>query len=534
MSFPPYATRATDFTRDANNGLASPDPSGVDTELNALQHILNLINVRIRGITNVDGTLKNLATATAQALAGTQDVTATVDNQTVFVTTIPWVASFTTDNVFVFKSGLKTAVSAVADNGSGFLQVTIAAQPNGTTITIAAFESGAGILTRLQTPGTAGEGANLVSIEDIGGLIAAVTVEGALQEIVGTLNTLITNVGNTADLIRRTGTVDFIADQSMGGFKITDLADGTDPTDAVTVQQLDAYTAALNALQSYFLRLDGSTTMAGALNMGANKVVGVTDGTDPQDAVTVTQLGTKLSLDGSTPMTAALPMGGFRITGLGTPTAEDDACTLAAARTVAASFSTRSQYAAAGTYPFVVPAGVIKLRTRAWGGGAGGGAANAATRYGGGGGAYAEATLTVTPGETLTVIVGAGGAAGISGGNTIIQRGATVLIQANGGVHGNSTGLGGSYTFDGSVVGFGINGGDGRVYWANIVATEPTGQPGGHGGAAPMGGQGGQAPTIAAGTTNGNLTAGGAPGGGGGGYPLSAAAGAAGRVELEY
>jgi len=53
--------------------------------------------------------------------------------------------------------------------------------------------------------------------------------------------------------------------------------------------------------------------------------------------------------------------------------------------------------------------GLITAEASSGGGGAGTGAA---ASYGGGGGEYLTAGITVTPGETLTVVVGAGGAGG--------------------------------------------------------------------------------------------------------------------------
>ena len=54
---------------------------------------------------------------------------------------------------------------------------------------------------------------------------------------------------------------------------------------------------------------------------------------------------------------------------------------------------------------FVVPAGVTSLSVKIWGAGGGGGREG----YRGGAGGYTEGNLTVTPGETLTIIVGQGG-----------------------------------------------------------------------------------------------------------------------------
>jgi len=242
-----------------------------------------------RGYTNSDGSLRNFSTATAQALAGTQDITATA-SQTAFTTTIAWVAAFTSLNVFVYIAGVKLATSAVTvANSAGFLQVTIAAQAVNTIVTIAAFESGAGLLSRLQTISVS-DGASLVAVNDAGGLYVAVTVEAALAEVMTSLNTLTTNVGTTGDLIRRTGTVAFTANQSHGGFRITNVADGVGTQDAVTMAQFAAYTTVWNALATYFLRLDGTTPMGANLPMGNNKITGMAVGTVSTDAVNKSQL----------------------------------------------------------------------------------------------------------------------------------------------------------------------------------------------------------------------------------------------------
>ena len=124
--------------------------------------------------------------------------------------------------------------------------------------------------------------------------------------------------------------------------------------------------------------------------------------------------------------------------------------------------------------PFQVPAGVTTLRVEAWGAGGGGGGSNnfqtllrldTAAGGGGGGGAYTVQEIAVTPGEILTVEVGAGGAGGDShqscfpcaftgqncgtktdgaaGGNTRILRGAVVLLEVaggQGGAHGTDNG----------------------------------------------------------------------------------------------
>ncbi|MCE7974624.1 MAG: hypothetical protein DYG92_09950 [Leptolyngbya sp. PLA1] len=106
-----------------------------------------------------------------------------------------------------------------------------------------------------------------------------------------------------------------------------------------------------------------------------------------------------------------------------------------------------------GSYPFVVPAGVHSLTVDVLGAGGGGGGASSGTvasgcptsgsfAGGGGGGGCADVvrcSLPVSPGETLTIQVGAGGSAGatgVSGSNgspTFIARGGNVLVRVFGG-----------------------------------------------------------------------------------------------------
>ena len=135
---------------------------------------------------------------------------------------------------------------------------------------------------------------------------------------------------------------------------------------------------------------------------------------------------------------------------------------MSAAQQILAAFGQPVDYAAwggmayldttgAGTFSFVVPGGVTDISMLCVGAGGGGGA------VGGGGGAGACAytnNVTVTPGETLTIEVGAGGisgtttayASGSAGGNSAVKRSSTVLVQANGGGGGTDAVGGGGAT----------------------------------------------------------------------------------------
>ncbi len=115
----------------------------------------------------------------------------------------------------------------------------------------------------------------------------------------------------------------------------------------------------------------------------------------------------------------------------------------------------QQEFSDPGTYSFVVPAGVEKISAVAVG--AGGGGSNSLNGGGGGGGALQyRNNISVTPGETLTVSVGRGGAAGTigqTGTASSLYRGGTALVYAAGGsgAVGSSGGIGGSASSNSSV-----------------------------------------------------------------------------------
>jgi hypothetical protein len=95
---------------------------------------------------------------------------------------------------------------------------------------------------------------------------------------------------------------------------------------------------------------------------------------------------------------------------------------------------------------FTVPAHVTHITGEIWGAGGGGGYANYAE--GGAGGGFAEVLITVSPGQTYDVVVGAGGDAAIKGpplagdpgGSSSIGSGGVVLADATGGAGGQPCG----------------------------------------------------------------------------------------------
>lgn len=80
---------------------------------------------------------------------------------------------------------------------------------------------------------------------------------------------------------------------------------------------------------------------------------------------------------------------------------------------------------------FVVPANVTKVKYRAQGPGAGGGGSNVASSAAGGAGSgsYSEGVLAVTPGASLTIVIGAGGTQGTTGNG---NAGGTTTITGTG------------------------------------------------------------------------------------------------------
>jgi len=172
-------------------------------------------------------------------------------------------------------------------------------------------------------------------------------------------------------------------------------------------------------------------------------------------------------------------------------------------------------YDVPGTYSFQVPSDTYSISVLCVGGGGGGasGVANSATLFlmygaGGGGGALAYVNnISVTPGEFLSVVVGAGGPTSntygvkTDGGDSYIARGTTKLCHVGGGV---SASIGRESPSTNPIAGTG-----GVVY----VGT------GGSGGRGEVAGGGGGAGGYAG--AGGNSAQAGTGGGGGGGADMN-------------
>lgn len=240
--------------------------------------------------------------------------------------------------------------------------------------------------------------------------------------------------------------------------------------------------------------------------------------------------------------------------------------------TAHAQFGTSPWTAPAGTY--TVPTGVTSLTVTCYGGGGGGGGAytsgyNDADGGGGGGGACSVTTFSVTPGQTITVVVGAAGTAGNTsgsnggnGGTSSVSIGGTTYASAAGGNGGkgggvsaaigaggtggttgtgtvHSGGNGGAGNYSGSYDWGGSGGGGGGTTTNGSAGASSGNPPAGGAGGATGGGTGGNGIRV---TSSGSGTAGATYGGGGGagaaystGYASAAGkAGGAGAVIISY
>jgi hypothetical protein len=194
----------------------------------------------------------------------------------------------------------------------------------------------------------------------------------------------------------------------------------------------------------------------------------------------------------------------------------------------------------AGTINYVVPANVFELTVDVRGAGGGGGGGWNHVGGAGAPGGRVLSNIPVSPGETLTLVIGGGGGGGVNymgggggGGSSAILRGATRLVVAGAGGGGNNgwnsapvtAGAGGGLNAAAGAAGPGGNGGGGGTQ-SSAGAGGTNGTYGnGYSGSGPYGGSGGvSSGGGAAGTSadgpggsGGYASSGYGPGGGGGG-----------------
>jgi len=177
-----------------------------------------------------------------------------------------------------------------------------------------------------------------------------------------------------------------------------------------------------------------------------------------------------------------------------------------------AGISGSQEYTTPGTYSFTVPSGITSLFALFVAGGGGGGGGGAITNglygtgtfysAGGGGGGQGITRITVTPGQIVSVVVGAGGAhgtdaacgtgwssfgtSGFTGGNSSVG-GAVATGGTGGGSERSTYQTTCAIGYGGAGMGYGSSGSTGT--WANAGGTwgYNYGTFGGYGGAGSMG-----------------------------------------------
>ncbi len=200
-------------------------------------------------------------------------------------------------------------------------------------------------------------------------------------------------------------------------------------------------------------------------------------------------------------------------------------------------------YTTPGSYSWVCPTGVTSVTVQCWGAGGSGGISGftKAGGAGGGGGAFASSVINVTPGNSYSIVVGAGGISptstattGNTGGQSYFNTPLTVMaIGGSGGgyyISSTSPGIGGNGGAFNSCVGTirwsGGNGGNSSSTTGNSATSGGGGSSAGTGaignnanlftgGAAPSGGVAG-VNGYSSGAAGGAVGTNGNPGGGGG------------------
>ena len=123
-------------------------------------------------------------------------------------------------------------------------------------------------------------------------------------------------------------------DIDMSEHSVKNLADPVENGDAVNKKYFDEQLSKIGGSLTEFLKLDGSTPMAGNLNMGTlYKITNIADGEDDNDAVTMHQLHEAISTgdqgffkaDGSVEATGDFDLGSNRVTNLADPQESTDA-----------------------------------------------------------------------------------------------------------------------------------------------------------------------------------------------------------------
>jgi hypothetical protein len=208
----------------------------------------------------------------------------------------------------------------------------------------------------------------------------------------------------------------------------------------------------------------------GPLNLGGPGVTGVTQTPNGGTGINAPSPGVVLVGNGAG---ALQQVGPGTVGQLYTSNGPGVAGTFANPNHGAQGYGFGTAFAAPGVYNFTVPAGVFWIWARLPGAGGGGGwGLQGAYGSSGAGGGYCESLLSVVPNSTITIILGAGGAGGISGSPTAGNGGVSSIsgsgfttMTSNGGLGGA---LEGGPTTGGAASGgniANIQGGPGGTFW---------------------------------------------------------------------
>ena len=304
----------TDFALEQQQGHAV---SGTDLAMelaNAAASINELIGFVRAGFTS--NRRWQPTSAKAQDLVEQYTYTAS-SGQTTFLFPTGTTADPLTDKARVFSSGVLIPPGSVTLTATG---VVTPAQNASTVIVVELFNDAQSLRTDLAAT-TTNLGAALVGIEDVLGYFVSHNAEDAFAEVGAQLEAIKGQVIDQLSLLAN-GSQEWLEDQNANSNRLTNLSDGDKPSDAATVGQLQALGAIYGDLSVIFLPRNGGV-MSGPVNMGNFHITEVADPSQPGDAINKRTLDAhsaaadaKYVDAAGDSMTGNLSMGGKQVRGL--------------------------------------------------------------------------------------------------------------------------------------------------------------------------------------------------------------------------
>ena len=348
MPYPPQYRARTDFALQEQSGEAVSGRA-LATELANVAETASQIIAFLKALATADKRWQP-SVAVAQEMVQSAEYTATA-GQTVFalpggVTN----ANPASDFARVYIDGVRLAPSDVTLAAAA---VTVTpALAGGETVIVELVNDYDTLRAQLASTDEA-LGASMLAVRDVLGQFTSADVEGALAELATAHTALVTALGTLDNYALLDGTRPWQADQGFAGFRLTDVGDGIDPQDVVTVAQLDALAAIYGDLANLYLSLAGGE-MTGPIDMGGNKVTNLPVATLVSDAVRKDQVAL---LNGTQAFTAPISGVTAVLDAHLTTKAQVDAAIAA----VSAALSTLSGAATLrdGSVPFTAPVGGV-------------------------------------------------------------------------------------------------------------------------------------------------------------------------------